>query len=163
MRLKASPCLVWHKSLQGRRVKPSPAKKGCDTIAQRITDAERLARIKTLFPDDAEAQDILAYDKAVDAGQKTPYDLPPDKEKAARKYAHTGTRKTPTTYKFTKRERKPNATKGGIIAELADFMEHNSNFNVSNLAITNKERQISFMVSDETFELTLVQKRKPKS
>lgn len=89
--------------------------------------------------------------------------MPPDKEKAAKKYAHTGTRKTPTTYKFTKRERKPNATKGGIIAELADFMEHNSNFNVSNLAITNKERQISFMVGDETFELTLVQKRKPKS
>lgn len=89
--------------------------------------------------------------------------MPPDKEKAARKYAHTGTRKTPTEYKFTKRERKPNATKGGIIAELADFMERNSNFNVSNLAITNKERQISFMVGDETFELTLVQKRKPKS
>lgn len=133
------------------------------STAQRITDAERLARIKTLFPDDAEAQDILAYDKAVDAGEKTPYDLPPDKEKAVKKYTHTGTRKVPTAYKFTKRERKPNATKGGIIAELADFMEHNSNFDVSNLAITNKERQISFMVGGETFELTLVQKRKPKS
>jgi len=133
------------------------------SIAQRVTDAERLARIKTLFPDDAEAQDILAYDKAVDAGEKTPYDLPPDKEKAARKYAHAGTRKAPTAYKFTKRERKPNATKGGIIAELADFMEKHSNFEVSNLAITNKERQISFMVGGETFELTLVQKRKPKS
>ena len=133
------------------------------STAQRITDAERLARIKTLFPDDVEAQDILAYDKAVDAGQKTPYDLPPDKEKAAKKYAHAGTRKAPTAYKFTKRERKPNATKGGIIAELADFMEKHSNFEVYNLAITNKERQISFMVGGETFELTLVQKRKPKS
>lgn len=49
-----------------------------------------------------------------------------------------------------------------MIAELADFMEKGSNFSVSNLAITNKERQISFMVGDETFELTLVQKRKPK-
>lgn len=132
-------------------------------IAQRITDAERLARIKTLFPDDAEARDILAYDKAVDAGEKTPYDLTPEQEKAARKYAHAGTRKTPTNYKFTKRERKPNATKGGIIAELANFMEKHSNFDVSSLTITNKERQISFMVGGETFELTLVQKRKPKS
>ena len=105
----------------------------------------------------------LAYDKAVEAGEKTEYDLPPDKLKAAQKYAHAGTRKAPTAYKFTKRERKPNATKGGIIAELAEFMEHNSNFDVSNLAITNKERQISFMVGGETFELTLVQKRKPKS
>lgn len=132
-------------------------------IAQRVTDAERLERIKRVFPDEKEAQDILAYDKAVEAGEKTEYDLPPDKLKAAQKYAHAGTRKVPTTYKFTKRERKPNATKGGIIAELAEFMEHNSNFDVSNLAITNKERQISFMVGGETFELTLVQKRKPKS
>lgn len=132
-------------------------------IAQRVTDAERLERIKRVFPDEKEAQDILAYDKAVEAGEKTEYDLPPDKLKAAQKYAHTGTRKVPTAYKFTKRERKPNATKGGIIAELAEFMEHNSNFDVSNLAITNKERQISFMVGGETFELTLVQKRKPKS
>ena len=116
-----------------------------------------------MFPDEKEAQDILAYDKAVEAGEKTEYDLSPEKEKIARKFAHAGTRKAPTAYKFTKRERKPNATKGGIIAELADFMEHNSNFDVSNLAITNKERQISFMVGGETFELTLVQKRKPKS
>lgn len=132
-------------------------------IAQRVTDAERLERIKRVFPDEKEAQDILAYDKAVEAGEKTEYDLLPDKLKVAQKYAHAGTRKAPTAYKFTKRERKPNATKGGIIAELAEFMEHNSNFDVSNLAITNKERQISFMVGGETFELTLVQKRKPKS
>lgn len=115
-----------------------------------------------MFPDEAEAQDILAYDKAVEAGEKTEYDLPPDKLKAAQKFAHAGTRKAPTVYKFNKRERKPNATKGGLIAELADFMEKGSNFSVTNLAITNKERQISFMVGDETFELTLVQKRKPK-
>ena len=133
------------------------------STAQRITDAERLARIKTLFPDDAEAQDILACDKAIDSGERMEFDLSPEQEKEARKYSHVGTRKAPTAYKFTKRERKPNATKGGIIVELTDFMEHNSNFDVSNLAITNKERQISFMVGGETFELTLVQKRKPKS
>lgn len=132
-------------------------------IAQRVTDAERLARIKAVFPNEQEAQSILAYDKAVEAGEKTEFDLPPDKLKTAQKYAHAGTRKAPTAYKFTKRERKPNATKGGLIAELADFMERHSNFDVSNLAITNKERQISFMVGGETFELTLVQKRKPKS
>lgn len=132
-------------------------------IAQRVTDAERLARIKAVFPNEQEAQSILAYDKAVEAGEKTEFDLPPDKLKTAQKYAHTGTRKAPTAYKFTKRERKPNATKGGLIAELADFMEHHSNFDVFNLAITNKERQISFMVGGETFELTLVQKRKPKN
>lgn len=131
-------------------------------IASRATDAERLERIKRVFPDDKEARDILAYDKAVEAGEKTPYDLSPEQEKIAKKFAHTGTRKTPTAYKFTPRQRKPNATKGGIIAELADFMEHNSNFVVANLAITNKERQIAFKIGDDSFELTLVQKRKPK-
>lgn len=131
-------------------------------IASRVTDAERLERIKRVFPDDKEARDILAYDKAVEAGEKTPYDLSPEQEKIAKKFAHTGTRKTPTAYKFTPRQRKPNATKGGIIAELADFMEHNSNFAVADLAIINKERQIAFKIGDDSFELTLVQKRKPK-
>lgn len=132
-------------------------------IASRVTDAERLERIKRVFPDDKEARDILAYDKAVEAGEKTLYDLSPEQEKIAKKFAHTGTRKTPTAYKFTPRQRKPNATKGGIIAELADFMEHNSNFAVTDLAITNKERQIAFKIGDDSFELTLVQKRKPKA
>lgn len=132
-------------------------------IAQRITDTERLNRIKQVFPDEQEAQDILAYDKAVEAGEKTKYDLPPDKLKAAQKFAHAGTRKAPTAYKFTKRERKPNATKGGLIAELADFLEKHSNFDISNVAITNKERQVAFTVGGDNFELTLVQKRKPKN
>lgn len=131
-------------------------------IASRTTNAERLERIKRVFPDDKEARDILAYDKAVEAGEKTPYDLSPEQEKIAKKFAHIGTRKTPTAYKFTPRQRKPNATKSGIIAELADFMEHNSNFAVANLTITNKERQIAFKIGDDSFELTLVQKRKPK-
>lgn len=115
-----------------------------------------------VFPNEEEAKDILAYDKAVEADERTKYDLPPDKAKIAQKMAHTGTRKKPTVYKFEKRQRKPNATKGGIIAELADFMEHNSNFAVHDLAITNKERQITFMIGEETYELTLVQKRKKK-
>lgn len=112
---------------------------------------------------DEEKQELLAYDKAVERGEKTEYDLPPDKEKAARKYAHTGTRKAPTAYKFTPRQRKPNATKGGIIAELAEFLEKNSQFSIESLEVTNKERQIAFKIGEDSFELTLVQKRKPKT
>lgn len=76
--------------------------------------------------------------------------------------ARTGTRKVPTAYKFTQRQRKENATKAGIIAEIAEFLEKNSQFSVENLQITNKERQISFIIGGETYEFTLVQKRKPK-
>ena len=110
----------------------------------------------------AEAKKIYDYDCAVDRGEKTEYDLSPDKAKIAQKFAHAGTRKVPTAYKFTQRQRKPNATKGGIISELAEFFEKNSQFNIENLQITNKERQISFTIGEETFEVTLVQKRKPK-
>lgn len=131
-------------------------------MASRVTDAERKARYKALGLTPQEEEELLAYDKAVDAGKKTEYDLSPEQEKIARKFAHTGTRKQPTAYKFTPRQRKPNATKGGIIAELAEFLEKNSQFSIENLQILNKERQIAFAIGADSFELTLVQKRKPK-
>lgn len=112
--------------------------------------------------DRAEAEQVYEYDRKVDHDEKTEFDLSPEKLAIARKQAHTGTRKTPTAYKFTKRERKPNATKGGLVSELAQFLAENSGFDVKSLEITNKERQIAFEIGGERFELTLVQKRKPK-
>ena len=102
----------------------------------------------------------MAYDKAVEADKKTEYDLPPDKAKIAQKFAHAGTRKAPTAYKFTPRQRKPNATKGGIIAELAEFLEKNSQFSIADLSITNKERQIAFSIGGGDVSQSRVQKRK---
>lgn len=131
-------------------------------ISSRVSDKERLERIKKLTVSDEEAQDILAYDKAVERGERTKYDLPPDKARVAQKFAHTGTRKQPTVYKFEKKERKPNATKGGVIAELAEFLANGSQYTIEDLTITNKERQIAFAIGGESFELTLVQKRKKK-
>lgn len=121
-----------------------------------------MARYKKLGLSKQEEQELLAYDKAVEADKSTEYDLSPDKIKIAQKFAHAGTRKQPTAYKFTPRQRKPNATKGGIIAELADFLEKHSQFSIDNLQVTNKERQIAFSIGEDSFELTLVQKRKPK-
>lgn len=130
-----------------------------------MTKAEReqFARIKSgLKCSDKEAMEIMEYDKAVDHDEKTPYDLTPAQNEVARKYAHTGTRKAPPAYKFTKRERKPNATKGGIITELSQFLTNDSEYEILNVTITNAERQIAFQIGEERFELTLVQKRKPK-
>lgn len=132
-------------------------------LAREKDKAEALERIMAgLHCTKAEAEDVYNYDRAVDHDEKTPYDLPADKLKTAQKFAHTGTRKAPTAYKFNKRERKPNATKAGIIAELASFLAEKSDFSVENLEITNKERQIAFEIGGEKYELTLVQKRKPK-
>jgi hypothetical protein len=130
---------------------------------QRVTDAERKARYKSLGLTPEEENDLLKYDKACEKGEKTEYDLPPDKAKVAQKFAHTGTRKAPTAFKFSKRERKPNATKEGIISELSEFLTSISQFSVEGLEVKNKERLIAFSIGGENYELTLVQKRKPKN
>lgn len=110
---------------------------------------------------DQEADEILAYDKAVEQGKPTPYDFTPEQEKSTRKFRQAD--RKPTAYNFTKRERKPNATKGGLIQELYNFLTTGSGFEIINCEITNKERQIAFGVGENKFELTLVQKRSKKT
>ena len=126
------------------------------------TQTEKIMRLLKCTKE--EAEDVIATDKMIDRGERTPYDLEPEKEKEIIKaFVNTKTKKAPTVYKFDKRERKPNATKGSIIAELANFLENNSENAVSNLNIINAERIISFSIGDDNFELTLTQKRKPKA
>lgn len=120
---------------------------------------ERIMRV--LEVSEKEADEILAYDNAVDKGLKTQYDFTKEQEKETRKYRQAD--RKPTAYKFTKRERKPNATKGGLIQELYNFLTTGSGFEIINCEITNKERQIAFSVADNDFELTLVQKRQKKN
>ena len=123
------------------------------------TQKEKIMRI--LGVDEKGAEDVLAYDKAVEQGKKTPYDLTAEQEKETRKYRQA--ERKPTAYKFTKRERKPNATKEGLVVEIATFLKENSGFETKNVEITNKNREIVFQIGDETFTWTLVQKRKPKN
>lgn len=123
------------------------------------TQKERIMRV--LGVDEAGANEILAYDKAVEQGKKTPYDITPEQERETRKYRQAD--RKPFVPNLTKRERKPNPTKEGIVAEIADFLAKNSSFDMKNVEITNKNREITFSVADDTFTLTLVQKRKPKN
>jgi hypothetical protein len=114
-----------------------------------------------------EIADIIKSDEAIDKGERVYFDFPHEKEKEAKKFAKAGTRKTPTVYKLDnaegKRSRKENPTKAGIIAELAKFLTENSENACEMVEITNKERQIAFKIGENTYELTLVQKRKPKN
>ena len=114
-----------------------------------------------------EIADIIKSDEAIDKGERVYFDLSPEKEKEAKKFAKAGTRKAPTVYKLDnvegKRSRKENPTKAGIIAEIAKFLEENSENACENVEITNKERQIAFKIGENAYELTLVQKRKPKN
>ena len=107
-----------------------------------------------------EAEQIIADDKAIDRGERMAFDLSPEAEKQAKKFANTGTRQT--NGQKTERKRKENPTKANIIALLATILTENGDFSAENVEITNKERQIAFTVGENAFELTLVQKRKPK-
>lgn len=111
----------------------------------------------------SEAKDLMEYDKAVDkakAKDRLKYDLSLEEEKKAKKYANVTEHKTTTVYKWDKRPRKENATKKGIIAELNQFLTDNG---YENIDVVNAERQILFTVGDKKYELTLVEKRKPKT
>jgi hypothetical protein len=135
---------------------------------------KQLMAMKKLGYSDAEIQQMLADDKAVDRGQVMEWDLPPEEHKKAMKYANSdekkkkiadsGEKKGKTVYNLdaTGKKKKENPTKANIIALLATILAENGDFFAENVEITNKERQIAFTVGDNAFELTLVQKRKPK-
>lgn len=128
-----------------------------------MTDKERLERYKPLGLTEEEALELLAYDKAVDQDEKNKvhleFDLTDEQKKVEREMARTGTRKVPTAYKFEKKPRKANATKEGIIAEIAEFLEKNSQFQTENVEITKKEREILLKICGEWYTVTLTYKR----
>lgn len=129
----------------------------------------QIEAMKKLGLSDAEIADLIASDNAIDKGEKMDFDLTKEQEKNAKAYIKVGqhsTKKAPTVYKLDntegKRSRKENATKSGIIAELVKFLQENSENACENVEILNKERQIAFTIGENSFELTLVQKRKLK-
>lgn len=119
------------------------------------TQVERI--MKHLNCSKEEALDIIACDKAIDRGERMEFDLPIELEKEAKKMSNVGSRKTDG--KKVERKRKENPTKATLITEISQFLTENG---YENVQITNKERQIAFSVAENSFELTLVQKRAKK-
>lgn len=139
---------------------------------------KQLTAMRKLGYTDTQIQEMLAADKAIDRGEIFDWDLPPEEHKKAMKYANSDEKKKKkvadsaeksekkggTAYNFdtSTKKRKENPTKGNFIALLATILVKNPDFCAENVEITNKERQITFTIGDNVFELTLVQKRKPK-
>lgn len=119
--------------------------------------------MKILDCTEEEALDVIEQDKIIDKGGRTYFDFDKEKEKMAKKFANVDTHKKPTVYKWDKRQRKENVTKREIISELYTFLTEKSENNIENCKVTNSERQIFFKIGDKSFELTLVEKRKPKN
>ena len=105
-----------------------------------------------------EAQDVIATDKKIDKGEKL-FSLNPEEEKASKK-----ARRAPTIYNFdtSKRKKVENLVKRDLIQQLFQFLD-SLNEVITNIQVINPERIISFDVQGNTYEFTLVQKRKPKN
>lgn len=139
----------------------------------------QIAAMKKLGYSDAQIEEMLEDDKAVDRNEPLPWDMSKEEHKKAMKYANADEhkksankvesvaengKKAPTAYNWNTegKARKENPTKAAIIAEIAQFLRENSENACENVVITNKERQIAFTIGDNSYEFTLVQKRKPK-
>lgn len=106
-----------------------------------------------------EAKDIIETDKAIDRGERVYFDLDKAKEKEAIKMANVGTRKKPTVYDFSKRERKADTTKEGVIQQIADFLTENG---YADVEIVNKSKLITFKIGTDTYKFDLIRQRQPK-
>ena len=135
---------------------------------------KQLTAMRKLGYSDEDIQQMLADDKRVDRGEILEWDMSTEEHKKAMKYANVtdkkpkteenAPKKGATAYNFdtSTKKRKENPTKANIIAELATFLLQNATFEPENVEIANKERQITFKIGDTAFDLTLIQKRKPK-
>lgn len=79
------------------------------------------------------------------------FDLDPEEEKQAKKYANTGTRKVENAPK-----RKEDPEKTAIIDEISTFLIQKG---YKNVEIVNKTRQITFKIEKNCYELTLIRKK----
>ena len=134
------------------------------TAYEKRKEEKILKSMKNLGCTREEAEDIFRCDEIIDKGGRTEYDLPIEKEKEIRKiYAVNDRRAKDKENNQRGKVRAENTTKSGIIAELAEFLTKNGEIACENVKITNKERQIAFHCGENDYELTLVQKRKPKN
>ena len=135
---------------------------------------KQLTAMRKLGYSDEDIHQMLADDKRVDRGEILEWDMSAEEHKKAMKFANVtdkkpkteenAPKKGATAYNFdtSTKKRKENPTKANIIAELATFLLQNATFEPENVEIANKERQITFKIGDTAFDLTLIQKRKPK-
>ena len=123
-------------------------------------DEKQIAHtMKSLGIDRAEAIQMLKDDYEVDhmAASEIDNDLTAEQKKVVKAMKNSDTKK-PTAYKFTKRERKKDETKAGLISGIAEFLADR----VENLEITKAEREIVFELDGEHFTINLIKNRKKK-
>ena len=129
-----------------------------------------MAAFKKLGYSDAQIEEMLEDDKAVDRNEPLPWDMSKDEHKKAMKYANVDEhkkpteKKAPTVYNWNTegKTKKENTTKVEIIAALANFLAENTDLGCENVEITNKQGKIGLVVNGTEYSVSLTQHRKPK-
>lgn len=128
-------------------------------------DKEQIARIMSgLKCSYEEALEVHLCDKAIDKGERMDFDLTKEQEKEVQKMIkHETMSGTRTFEKRPKqpKEKKINEPKKAFIEDLVAWLGESEDY--GNIEVVNAERQVKFTIGEDTFELTLVQKRKPKN
>ena len=122
-------------------------------------DEKRIVKLmKELDCTREEAISVILEDEEIDrmSAKEVDSDLTEDQKKAKKEATKTGTRKTNGA---VKRERKPDEEKEEIITKIADFLAKINGFNVK---IIKKEREISLLVGENDYSITLIKHRPPK-
>ena len=107
-----------------------------------------------------EAEQIIADDEKINKGEKVDFGLSKEEEKKALKYANVREHKKPMVLNLTKREKKADVTKEGVIQSIFEFLSENG---YESVEITNKSKLIAFKIGEDSYELDLKRKRKPKN
>lgn len=108
----------------------------------------------------AEALEIIEYDKAVDkmTVKECESDLTTEQKAIMKKYRQ-GERKAPMVLNLPTKERKADTTKEGMIKQLYEFLVESG---YENCEIANKSKLITFEMGGESYKLDLTRKRATK-
>ena len=117
--------------------------------------------MKSLDLTEAEVREMLEADAEIDKGADL-FPLTAEQEKASKQARATGTRKT--EYQFSKRERKPDMDKRELVELVRNALQNPEvDFDpVSDISVTNVERQLDFTYHDRKFRIILSAPRAPK-
>ena len=111
---------------------------------------KQVEAMRKLGMSEAEIADVLESDKRIDKGEKL-FELTASQKRAEKKMRQAD--RKPTTYDFSKRERKPNDSKRAIInalAETAKELADNGEVNVTNI-----ERELIFIANGVKYKIVL--------
>ncbi len=127
----------------------------------------QIAAMKKLGYSDAQIEEMLEDDKAVDRNEPLPWDMSKEEHKKAMRYANTdehkkpAEKKAPTVYNWdtTDKPKKQNITKETLVSALAAYLQENKNLGCVDVEITNKQGKVAFKVGETSFTFSLTQHR----